>query len=350
MPSALQLLDDGNEKRHMGSVVKIDPYLRSPKGTLRMFGAGIPGFFFIGLFGDRGSPETSHLPRERVPELPRVFRSYIFEKVRIVTRRIFFPGTFRPIEVHIIRMRIQERHAPRGGDPIELFFPDPVIIFAQDHEKAMILSQSIGKLDIAARIGCVGGKKREYGANAGGLRLERVRIERGTAMLDVQLPHKGEVSQHGRGCEARRSPFFQIIVYFRLLPIESRGALEKLPIVAEAMNSDFKAGGGEAFAQILGGRIIFGNEVESRSEAHLFFQGYEPRTFFEAFPAVHIVVEDEGEFLVFRPAFPILRLLRSGRVYRPLGSEFFPFLCGDTPSARDLNSSRDDWLDDIKKI
>ena len=95
-------------------------------------------------------------------------------------------------------MGIQRGHAAVRGDPVELLLPDPDVLFLQDDEKAVVLGQGIGQLDVSPRAVLVARDEGENGADAVGLGLERIRIECRAGMLDVQLGDPIQIAEHGR--------------------------------------------------------------------------------------------------------------------------------------------------------
>src|SRR5689334_3162110 len=121
-------------------------------------------------------------------------------------------------------MDIQQGHSAVLGDPIELFYPDPWCLFAQDQEKGGILWQRIGQFHVTdGRTGfCISyssiprrrsrNPEWENGIAAVWLRFKRVCVKGRGVVFDIEAMQPVKIVQHESGTKTDCIPIPQIFI------------------------------------------------------------------------------------------------------------------------------------------
>src|SRR4030066_196536 len=144
-------------------------------------------------------PESCHLRRQRVPIDPLVSSSDILQKFFVVTCRVLLGPAFGAVESHIVRMDVQQGHAPLFSDPVQFLSPDLNGRLTEKREQREVLWQSVGKFNVALPQGIGGGPDREDRSDTIRLGFERIGVEGGCIVLDVQCGNPFQVMEHRRG-------------------------------------------------------------------------------------------------------------------------------------------------------
>ena len=92
---------------------------------------------------------AGHFRGQRLPinagmTVPGVFEQFNVERHRKCAGRRRLAG-----ETEIIRMHVDQRHAPAFGHPIQFLEPDFRGALAQNQKKGGVLHQGVGQLDVA---------------------------------------------------------------------------------------------------------------------------------------------------------------------------------------------------------
>ena len=90
-------------------------------------------------------------------------------------------------------------------------------------------------------VGCLRDPEWENSTCAIWLGFERICIERGTVVLDVEISQPIEVSEHETGTEPRSTPFFQITIDLLRFALEVRPGGVEFAIVMQVVDADLKS-------------------------------------------------------------------------------------------------------------
>ena len=139
----------------------------------------------------------------------------VFQKL-LIERRSILERFLLPVEIHVIRVNVDQRQTAMPGDPIELAFPQVDPPFSQYEEEGGILGQRVRQLDVT-RVVRAGDPEREQRVHALGLGLERIIVEGGRVPEDVEILEPVQIMKHESGAKADGVPRVQVIVdSFRL--------------------------------------------------------------------------------------------------------------------------------------
>ena len=157
------------------------------------------------------------------------------------------------------------------------------------------------------------------------LRFERVGIEGGHVVLDVEVMKPVEIMQHETRSKSCGTPLIEILIDPPGVLIEVAAGLVESPVVPKIMNANFEALADEFLPQLRRHSVIaFRNKVEGRSEAQFTLEFGQSPAFRQARRPFHVMSKHECKLLTLRPPAPRRRLLFRSRHDRPAGSKSLP--------------------------
>ena len=236
-------------------------------------------------------------------------------------------------------MHVDLGHATTAGHPVEFPQPDFRSAFTKEQKQGRILRQCVGQFNVAVpdfRFWKSGRGARhpewKNGSRVVILRLERVCVEGGGIVLDVQIMKPLQVVQHEAGTKSLRAPFFQIAVDAPRLFEELFAPPVKFPVVTQIMDADFKPVSHQFLAQCGRDTIFaFGNEIERGTEAERLFELHQLAAFGQAVRTFDVVGEHQRKFFPVRPARPAGGQPAGDFVDRPGLCVMPPLHLGDDP-------------------
>ncbi|PYT04991.1 MAG: hypothetical protein DMF60_13445, partial [Acidobacteria bacterium] len=82
------------------------------------------------------------------------------------------------------------------------------------------------------------------------LRLERIGVERGTVVFDLQVVQPIQIVEHEGRPKTKGVPVLKIAVDARSAFAENPSGVKKLPVVVQVVNANFKTVARQFFAQL----------------------------------------------------------------------------------------------------
>jgi hypothetical protein len=127
-----------------------------------------------------------------------------------------------------------------------------------------------------------------------------------------------EIVVHEAGTKSFGAPILQVLIDSPGLSAELPPFSEQLAVMVEIMDTHLEAVLRQIFPHIGGNPVpAFRHEVEGRTEAEFLFEHGQISDLGQAPGGLHIVRQNQGEFLATRPARPTLGGQTGGPVNRP---------------------------------
>src|SRR5437667_4166247 len=144
-----------------------------------------------------------------MPIFPLVARFDILKKLLIEPARIFAARLHATFKTHVVGMCVEKSHTATSCHPIQFVFPNVNRFFLKDDKQIKILSQCVWKLNITRSI-VAWYPEWENRVDAVRLRFERIGVESGRIVKNVEVLDPFEVVKHEGGAEPDGVPFLQI--------------------------------------------------------------------------------------------------------------------------------------------